>query len=199
MLDELIKGGTVVDGTGAPGRVADVAVRDGRIVAIGVTDEAAAHVVDATGLLVTPGIIDPHTHYDAQLMWDPTASPSSVHGVTTVVGGNCGFTLAPLRPGDGDYLRRMMARVEGMPLAALEHGVEWSWETFGEYLAKLEGRIAVNAGFLAGHCAIRRYVMGTDAVGSEATPEQVSAMRSELRAAIEAGALGFSFTRSGSH
>ena len=199
MLDELIKGGTVVDGTGAPGRVADVAVRDGRIVAIGVIDEAATRVVDATGLLVTPGIIDPHTHYDAQLMWDPTASPSSVHGVTTVVGGNCGFTLAPLRPGDGDYLRKMMARVEGMPLAALEQGVDWSWETFAEYLERLDGRIAVNAGFLAGHCAIRRYVMGADAVGKEATPEQVSAMRSELRAAIEAGALGFSFTRSGSH
>ncbi|MGE0510872.1 MAG: amidohydrolase family protein [Acidimicrobiia bacterium] len=199
MLDELIRGGTVVDGTGAPGRVADVAVRDGRIVAIGTVDEEAARVVDAAGMLVTPGIIDPHTHYDAQLMWDPTASPSSLHGVTTVVGGNCGFTLAPLRPGDGDYLRRMMARVEGMPLPALEHGVEWSWETFGEYLDRLEGRIAVNAGFLAGHCALRRYVMGADAVGKEATPAQLAAMRAELRVAIEAGALGFSFTKSGSH
>jgi N-acyl-D-aspartate/D-glutamate deacylase len=202
VLDELIKGGTVVDGTGVPGRLADVGIRDGRIVAIatpGSITEPAAFVTDATGLMVAPGIIDPHTHYDAQLMWDPTASPSSVHGVTTVIGGNCGFTLAPLLPGDGDYLRKMMAKVEGMPLAALEHGTDWSWETFEQYLGRLDGQIAVNAGFLVGHCAIRRYVMGPDAVGAEATPEQIEAMRVELRTAITAGALGFSFTNSTSH
>jgi N-acyl-D-aspartate/D-glutamate deacylase len=199
MLDELISGGKVIDGTGAAPRRADVGIRDGRIVAVGEIDEEAAVVTDATGKYVIPGIVDPHTHYDAQLLWDPVASPSSAHGVTTVIGGNCGFTLAPLRPGDADYLRRMMAKVEGMPLPALEQGIEWNWETFSEYLDRLDGGVAVNAGFLAGHCAIRRYVMGPEAVGGEATPEQIAAMRAELGAAIEAGALGFSFTQSTSH
>lgn len=199
MLDEVIKGATVVDGTGAPSRVADVGIRDGRIVAVGVVDDTAAIVTDGTGLILAPGFIDPHTHYDAQLLWDPLASPSSVHGVTTVIGGNCGFTLAPLLPGDGDYLRRMMAKVEGMPLAALENGTDWSWETFSDYLGRLEGRLAVNAGFLVGHCAIRRYVMGPDAVGAEADADQIAAMQRELRAAIEAGGLGLSFTNSTSH
>ena len=199
MLDIVIRGGTVVDGTGAPARTADIGIRDGRIVAMGKVDETAAEVIDADGLIVTPGFIDPHTHYDAQLLWDPTASPSSVHGVTTVVGGNCGFTLAPLLPGDADYLRRMMSKVEGMPLAALENGTDWSWETFADYLGRLDGNIAVNAGFLVGHCAIRRYVMGGEAVGAAATPDQVAAMRAELAKAIEAGAIGFSFTNSTSH
>jgi N-acyl-D-aspartate/D-glutamate deacylase len=199
VLDEVIKGGTVVDGTGAPGVTADVGVRDGRIVAIGTIDEEAAHVIDATGCVVAPGFVDPHTHYDAQLMWDPTASPSSVHGVTTVIGGNCGFTLAPLRDGDSDYLRRMMARVEGMPLPALEHGTDWQWETFADFLDRFEQQIAVNAGFLVGHCAIRRYVMGPDAIGNEATPEQIEQMRAELGRALSAGGLGFSFTQAGSH
>jgi len=202
MLDEIIKGATVVDGTGAAGYVADVGIRGGRIAAVaepGQIDEPAERVVDADGLVLTPGFVDPHTHYDAQLLWDPNASPSNVHGVTTVIAGNCGFTLAPIRAGDADYTRRMMAKVEGMPLAALEHGVEWNWETFAEYLDRFEGKIAVNAGFLTGHCALRKYVMGDDAVGKEATPEQLEAMRRELANAIEAGALGFSFTQSGSH
>ena len=199
MLDKVIRGGTVVDGTGSPSRVADIGIKDGRIVAIGVVEQDAAEVIDATGCIVTPGFVDPHTHYDAQLLWDPTASPSSVHGVTTIIGGNCGFTLAPLIPGDADYLRKMMSKVEGMPLAALENGTDWSWETFAEYLGRLEGNISVNAGFLVGHCAIRRYVMGPAAVGAEASHEHIAGMRAELAKSIQSGALGFSFTNSTSH
>ncbi|HEY1281690.1 MAG TPA: D-aminoacylase [Acidimicrobiales bacterium] len=199
MLDYAIKGGTVVDGTGAPPRRADVGIRDGRIVAVGQLDEPAAKEIDATGLLVCPGFVDPHTHYDAQLYWDPFATPSSWHGVTSVIGGNCGFTLAPIKAPDADYTRRMMAKVEGMPLAALEAGVPWTWETFGEYLDGLDGRIAVNAGFMVGHCALRRYVMGEEAVGREAKPEEIDQMVAVLHDSLAAGGLGLSTTRSSTH
>lgn len=199
MLDHLITGATVVDGTGTPSFRGDVGIRDGRIVAVGpagsITEEAAT-TEDATGLVLAPGFIDPHTHYDAQLHWDAYATPSVNHGVTTIVGGNCGFTLAPLKAEDADYTRRMMAKVEGMALPALENGIDWSWETFSQYLDKLDGTIGVNAAFMAGHCAIRRYVMGADSVGKEATPEQIEAMVAELRKAMEAGAIGFSTGRS---
>ncbi|MBS1848832.1 MAG: amidohydrolase family protein [Actinobacteria bacterium] len=202
MLDHLITGGTIVDGTGAPGFVGDLGIRDGRIVALGpvgsITEEAA-ETLDATGLVVCPGFIDPHTHYDAQLHWDPLATPSNVHGVTSMMAGNCGFTLAPIRAEDADYTRRMMAKVEGMSLAALENGVDWNWETFAEYLERLEGRIAINTGFMVGHCAIRRYVMGEDATTDGATDEQIAAMVAELRKAIESGGMGFSTTLSSTH
>jgi N-acyl-D-aspartate/D-glutamate deacylase len=200
MLDYLITGGTIVDGSGGPARQGSVAVRDGRIVAVGDVEEAAAQTFDATGLVVAPGFVDPHTHYDAQLFWDPFATPSNEHGVTTVIGGNCGFTLAPLRAADADYTRRMMAKVEGMPLAALENGVEWAWETFAEYLSLLEGNVAVNAGFLVGHCAIRRYVMGPEAVAEgDASEEQVASMVRLLHESLAAGGLGLSTTRSNTH
>ncbi|MGZ4801706.1 MAG: N-acyl-D-amino-acid deacylase family protein [Acidimicrobiia bacterium] len=199
MLDIVIRGGTLVDGTGAPAVRGDIGIKDARIVAVGEVDELAHRVVDADGLVVTPGFVDPHTHYDAQLFWDPVASPSNVHGVTSVIGGNCGFTLAPLHSEDADYLRRMMAQVEGMPLAALEQGVPWDWESFEQYLGALEGNVGVNAGFLVGHCAIRRYVMGKEAVEREATDAEVAAMVQELHSAIEAGGLGFSTTLSYTH
>ena len=199
MLDIVIRGGTIVDGTGAPAYQGDLGIKHGRIVAVGDIDEDAQRVVDADGLVVTPGFVDPHTHYDAQLFWDPSASPSNVHGVTSVIGGNCGFTLAPVHAEDADYLRRMMAQVEGMPLAALEHGVPWNWETFAEYLSRLEGNVGVNAGFLVGHCALRRYVMGKEAVEREATEAEIAEMVAELHTAIEAGGLGFSTTLSYTH
>ena len=199
MLDSVIRGGTVVDGTGAPGRRADVGIRDGHIVEIGDVKDDAAETVDAGGLVVAPGIVDPHTHYDAQLFWDPAASPSNLHGVTSMIAGNCGFTLAPIAPVDADYLRRMMAKVEGMPLPALETGVPWSWQTFADYLGALDGRVALNVGFMVGHCALRRNVMGAGSVGNEATPEQLDAITALLHESLAAGGLGFSTTLSFTH
>lgn len=205
MFDHVIKGATVVDGTGAPSRTADVALRGGRIVAVaepGALGESGRSQEDATGLVLTPGFVDPHTHYDAQLFWDPFATPSMSHGVTTVAGGNCGFTLAPLhpdRPEDADYTRRMMSKVEGMSLAALEDGVDWSWSSFGDYLDALEGRIAVNAGFMVGHCALRRHVMGADAVGGRPTQDQLDAMLRLFHESMEAGGWGLSTTQSSTH
>ena len=190
-LDLLIRGGTVVDGTGTPARTADVAVADGRIVEIGAVEEGAARVIDADGLLVTPGFIDIHTHYDAQLHWDPTASPASWHGVTTLLTGNCGFTLAPSKPDDVPWLLQMLSRVEGMSADALAEGVPFSGGTLGDFLAGLEGRVGVNVGANVGHCAVRRYVMGDEASERTATDDEVAEMRTLVRSAFDDGAVGF--------
>lgn len=199
MVDLVVRGGTIVDGRGAPARRGDVAVHDGRVVAVGEVDDRGAATIDADGLMVAPGFVDIHTHYDAQLFWDPTASPSPLHGVTTVLGGNCGFSLAPIGPEHADYVRKLMAKVEGMPLVALEEGLDWKWTTFGSWLDRLEGNIGVNAGFLAGHSALRRAVMGEEATAAEATPAQIAAMVGLLSEALAQGALGLSTSQVHTH
>ncbi|MCU1375680.1 MAG: aminoacylase [Actinomycetia bacterium] len=199
MPDLVIRGATVVDGSGQPARVADIGVSGGRIVDIGQLGTGDAEVVDAAGLVAAPGFVDPHTHYDAQLFWDRHLTPSSQHGVTSVIAGNCGFTIAPVGPDGGDYLRRMLARVEGMPIAALEEGVDWSWESYPDYLDTVEQRgLGVNVGFMVGHSALRRYVMG-DGVAAEAHPAQVEAMAALLDVSLAAGGLGLSTSRAPSH
>lgn len=199
MLDRVIRGGVVIDGSGAPRRSADVGIRDGRIVAIGRIDEPTRDVLDADGAIVAPGFVDVHTHYDAQLLWDRAATPSCLHGVTTVIGGNCGFTIAPLRDDGGSYLRRMLSRVEGMPLEALEAGGAWGWRSFGEYLDGIDVGLAINAGFLVGHSALRHTVMGAAAVSEAATPLQIKSMAALLAESLRAGGLGLSSGRTPVH
>src|SRR3954454_3337612 len=199
MLDLLIRGGRLVGGTGAPARTPDVGIRDGRVVALGNVDERAARTIDADGLVVSPGFVDLHTHYDVQALWDPAVTPSPLHGVTTVIGGNCGFSIAPLRPEHVEYVMRMMARVEGMALDALEAGPAWGGRPFGEWLDRLDGRLSVNAGFLAGHSTIRRVVMGADATSARATRDQVREMVRLLHESLDAGALGFSSSLGEAH
>ena len=191
--DLVIRNGIVIDGSGLARRRGDVAVSDGVITHVGhVPDpDDADRVIDATGRYVAPGIIDAHTHYDPQITFDPWVRTSCYQGVTTILAGNCGFSLAPTREADRDYITRMFARVEGMDPVALS-GVEWDFESFPDFLAAREGRIGVNLACFVGHSSLRRYVMGPDGSEREATPEEVDEMRRVLREAIEAGAAGFS-------
>jgi N-acyl-D-aspartate/D-glutamate deacylase len=201
-LDILVRGGDIVDGTGAPRRRGDVGIRDGRIVLGDHLEDdvdATTRVIDAEGLVVAPGFVDIHTHYDAQVLWDPLCTPSPFHGVTTVIGGNCGFTIAPITDDDVDYLMRMMATVEGMSLGSLQAGPSWDWHSFGEWLDRIDGRLGVNAGFLVGHSTIRRVVMGDDAVGGAASDEQIDAMVELAHESMRAGALGVSSSLGEAH
>jgi N-acyl-D-aspartate/D-glutamate deacylase len=190
--DLVIRGGRVVEGTGKPARVADVAVDDGRVVVVGTVPDTGRREIDATGNVVCPGFVDIHTHYDAQLLWDATASPSVQHGVTTVIGGNCGFSIAPLGQGDADYIQAMMAVVEGIPWDALLGGGPWSWGTFAEYLERVDTGLSVNAGFLVGHSTVRRMAMGDRATWDEASPEQLASMVALVEESLDGGALGLS-------
>jgi N-acyl-D-aspartate/D-glutamate deacylase len=201
MHDILIRGGTVVDGTGAPGRRADVAIRDGRIAAIGESGLPAKRVIDADGALVTPGFIDIHTHYDGQASWDQTFSPSVLHGVTTVVTGNCGVGFAPVRRGEETRLVELMEGVEEIPGAALAEGVRWGWESFPDYARALDAMPhSIDFATLVPHDCLRLYVMGDRAArGEAATPEDRTAMRALLHEALAAGAIGFSTGRTDNH
>lgn len=191
-FDLVIRGGRVADGTGMPGFTADVGIRAGRIARVGRIAEPAARTIDADGCRVTPGFIDVHTHYDVQLDWDPLATPSCWHGVTTVLAGNCGFTLAPARPADVEWLAGMLSRVEGMSRAALAAGLAFRGGGFGEYWRRFDDRIGVNVGSFVGHSAVRRWVMGDAASERRATSEEITAMQGLVRQAMREGAIGFS-------
>ena len=200
MLDLVIRGSTVVDGSGQARFGADVGIRDGRIVELGKVTGLARRTIDADGLIVAPGFIDGHTHMDAQVAWDPLGSCSCWHGVTSVVMGNCGFALAPCRPDEREWYARCLSAVEDIPTDAMAAGIDWTWETFPEYLATVE-RLpkAINYGMYIGHSALRMYVMGKRALSETATEDDMARMAAAVQEALLAGALGFSSSRASTH
>jgi N-acyl-D-aspartate/D-glutamate deacylase len=200
--DVVIRGGTVIDGTGAPGEPADVLVRNGTIAEVGtdVSAPAGARVLDASGQVVSPGFVDIHTHYDAQVFWDPSLTPSSFHGVTSVIAGNCGFSIAPCHPEHRALLSRTLQHVEDMSLDTLDAGVPWDFETFPEYLDSVERRgSALNYGCYVGHTAVRLWVMGEAGYERAATDDELAQMRAVVAEAIAAGAAGFATSSSTTH
>lgn len=194
MDDLIIKNGTVVDGTGADATTADVSVTDGVITEVGTIDRKATRVIDADGQLVTPGFVDIHTHFDGQFCWDKQVTPSSWHGVTTVVAGNCGVGFAPVKPGTEDALIEIMESVEDIPGVALNEGIPWNWETFGEYLDAIDTPYSVDIGTQVAHVAIRHYVMG-ERCYDDATADDIAEMSALTRQALADGAMGFSTSR----
>ena len=200
MHDLVIRGAMMADGVGNPLIRADVAVSDERIVEVGDVTESARQTVDADGLVLAPGIVDVHTHYDAQLTWDSQATPSPSLGVTTVVMGNCGFSIAPCPPERREQMARNLAEVEGMPVAALEAGIDWSFESFPEYLALLRRKGCYpNAGVFVGHSAVRTTVLGAEASDRAASEDEIATMRGMVKEALEAGAIGFATSTSINH
>ena len=187
MYDLVVRNGVVVDGTGLPRRRADVAVIDGTIVAVGRIDDPATREIDADGLHVIPGVVDAHTHYDPLLTFDPWATSSCFHGVTTVVTANCGFSIAPCAPQDRAFTAAFMAAVEGFSPAVLDAGLPWTWDSLPSYLDSLEGRIGVNTATYLAHSALRRFVMGERASTSAATDDELAAMVALVHAARSGG------------
>src|ERR1700674_5171067 len=198
--DIVIRNGTIVDGSGLPGYQADLGIVQGRIATIGKITGSATEVIDAEGHIVSPGFIDAHTHMDAQVFWDPIGTCSCWHGVTSVVMGNCGFSLAPCPEKDKLLVMRNLERAEDIAPEAMEAGIKWSWETFPQYLDAVErAPKGINYAAYMGHSALRTYVMGERAFSEEATSEDLSAMKRELRSALNAGAAGFTTSRSNAH
>lgn len=197
--DLIIRGGRVVDGSGLPSYVADVGVKNGKIAEVGRLTESAARTIDAAGLAVSPGFIDHHTHLDAQMLWDPYGTCEPQHGITTVVMGNCGLTLAPIKKGDEDAVVKSFVRVEAIPRHALEQGVTWNWHSYGEYLDNFEGKVGINVGGLVGHIAVRHNVIGEEAVERKATSAEVQKMRGVILESMQGGALGMSTNRNERH
>ena len=198
--DLVIRNGTVVDGTGRAASSADVAIDGDTIVAVGHVGDTGAREIDAAGHLVTPGFVDIHSHLDAQVGWDPLLTPSSNHGITTVLLGNCGVTFAPCKPADREMLATMMESVEDIPAAAILGGLPWDWETYGEYLDSIAGlRPAINAVGLIGHCAVRPYVMGERGVADDSTADERAQMADIVATAHREGAVGFSTSRFPQH
>lgn len=199
-LDLVIRGGTVVDGSGKARFTADVGIADGKIVEVGRIKSVATRTIDADGLIISPGFIDGHTHMDAQVAWDPLGSCSCWHGVTSVIMSNCGFALAPCKPEDRDWYARCLSAVEDIPTEAMAAGIDWTWETFPEYLATVECLPkAINYGMYIGHSALRMYVMGKRALSEKATEDDMVRMATAVKEALQAGAMGFSSSRASTH
>jgi len=191
-FDVVVRDARIVDGTGKQGYPGDVAVKDGHIAELGEVTGTSRRTIDAGGQVVAPGFIDAHTHYDAQLLWDPTANPSTVHGITTILTGNCGYTLAPVRADDQDYLMGLFSAAEEIPKQALQLFAPFAWETFPEYLQWVPGRIGVNVLAQVGHSALRRFVMGEAALERAANDDERAEIVCLAEAAMEAGAAGIS-------